>query len=179
MAPSGLVVDSVIGNLVTLRWKIPSFGPAPTDIAFEGGTRPGEVLASLFTGSTAPALTFTAPAGSFYLRVHALNGAFRSAASNEVQLHVDQPMTRSAPANLLGLVNGSELALAWTITYEGGTPTSLVLDVTCSINTSLSMAVVDSFPLAGVPAGTYTLALRAVTPSSLSMMKSEDQRQRR
>ena len=41
--------------------------------------------------------TFTAPTGSFYVRVHALNGAVRSAASNEIRIHVNVPAPPSAP----------------------------------------------------------------------------------
>jgi hypothetical protein len=127
----------------------------------EGGVNPGEVLASLPTGSVAPTFTFVAPTGSFFVRVHALNGAVRSAASNEVQIHVNVPVAPSAPADLLGLVNGSTLALAWSNTYTGGAPTSLVLDVTGAVVTSLPLGLNDSFSFAGVPDGTYTLALRA------------------
>ena len=99
------------------------------------------MLASIPTGSAAPTFTFAAPTGSFYVRMHALNGAFRSAASNEIRIHVNVPVAPSAPANLLGLVNGSTLALAWTNTYAGGAPTSLVLDVTGAIAASVPLGL--------------------------------------
>jgi hypothetical protein len=76
-------------------------------------------------------------------------------------VHVNVPVAPSAPADLLGLVNGSTLALAWSNTYTGGAPTSLVLDVTGAVVTSLPLGLNDSFSFAGVPDGTYTLALRA------------------
>jgi Tol biopolymer transport system component len=161
LPPTGLVVDAVVGNVVTLRWTNPSFGPAPAEFVIEGGTSPGEVLAALPTGSAAPTFTFSAPAGSFYLRVHALNGAFRSAASNEVRIHVNVPVAPSAPANVLGLVNGATLTLAWRNTYEGGTPSSIVLDVTGAITMTVSLGLGETVTVGGVPPGTYTLRLRA------------------
>lgn len=160
VAPTGLVVDEIIGNAVTFRWSIPGFGPAPTNFVIEGGTAPGQVQAGLATGSVA---TFTAevPAGAFYVRVHALNGEVRSTASNEIRIFVNVPIAPSAPAHLLGLVNGSMLSLVWTNSYAGGEPTSLVLDVTGTVTTSLPLNLQDSFSLADVPPGTYTVALRA------------------
>jgi hypothetical protein len=162
------VAFSVVGNAVTLRWTIASGGVAPTGFVLEGGVNPGEVLASVPTGSSALTYTFTAPSGSFYVRLHAVNGTMRSAASNEIRIHVNVPVVPSAPANLLGLVNGSSLALAWTNTYAGGAPTSLVLDVTGALTTSVPLGLSDSFAFAGVPDGTYTLALRAQNGSGAS-----------
>lgn len=166
--PAGLVAHSIVGNVVTLRWTIAAAGPAPTGFVLEGGVTPGEVLGSFPTGSAVPTYTFTAPTGSFYIRLHALNGTERSAASNEIRIHVNAPAPPSAPAHLLGLVNGSTLALAWTNTYAGGAPTSLVLDVTGSIATSIALGVSDGFDFAGVPDGTYTLSLRAQNGSGSS-----------
>ena len=166
--PTGLVAHSIVGNVVTLRWTIAPAGPAPTGFVLEGGVTPGEVLGSFPTGSAVPTYTFTAPSGSFYVRLHALNGTDPSAASNEIRIHVDAAVAPSAPANLLGLVNGSTLSLAWTNTSAGGAPTSLVLDVTGSIAASLTLGVSESFSFAGVPDGTYTLSLRAQNASGSS-----------
>jgi len=160
LAPERLVAG-LVGNVVTLRWTMPPGDPVPTGFLLEGGLTPGQVLASIPTGSAAPTFTFAAPTGSFYVRMHALNGVSRSPASNEIRIHVNVPEAPSAPANLLGLVNGSTLALAWTNTYAGGAPTSLVLDVTGAITTAVPLGPSDTFSFTGVPAGTYTLSLRA------------------
>jgi len=81
---------------------------------------------------------------------------------------VHVPVPPSAPAHLLGVVNGSTLALAWTNTYAGGAPAALALDVTGSIVTSLPLGFGESASFAGVPGGTYTLALRALNAGGSS-----------
>ena len=45
-------------------------------------------LASVSTGSTTPAFAATAPAGTYFVRVRALNSTGASAASNEVTIVV-------------------------------------------------------------------------------------------
>jgi hypothetical protein len=167
-APVGLVAHLIAANQVTLRWTVPPTSFPPTNFVVEGGTLPGSVQASLPTGSATPTFIFQAPAGSYYARVHALNGALRSPASNEIPIHVLVPVPPSAPANLLGLVNGSTVGLAWSNTYVGGAPTSLMLDVTGPITTSLPLPLVELFIHFGVPAGTYTLRLRAVNAAGSS-----------
>ena len=47
---------SIAGNVVTLRWTPPATGATPTGYQLEGGVNPGEVLASIPTGSAAPDL---------------------------------------------------------------------------------------------------------------------------
>jgi hypothetical protein len=74
---------------------------------------------------------------------------------------VNVPLAPSAPSNLLGLVNGSSLTLAWRNTFGGGAPSAHILDVSGAINISLPLGPGNSFSFSGVPAGTYTLSLRA------------------
>ena len=159
--PADLVTTSIVGNLVTLRWKHPVTGSAPTGYILEGGVSPGQVLGSIATGNASPTFTFTAPTGTFYIRLHAAGPGGRSPASNEIQIFVNTAATPSAPADLLGLVNGSSLTLAWRNTFAGGTPTSLVLDVAGATTLALPLGVTDTFSFNGVPPGTYTFAVRA------------------
>jgi len=160
-APAGLVASSIVGNRVTLRWAVPPAGPPPTGFVLEGGLYQGAVMASVPTGTSAPTFTFAAPSGSFFVRMHALSGPYRSAASNEILIYVNVPRMPSAPGNLLGLVNGSTLALTWTNTYEGGAPTSLELRVTGAIDAYFPLGITESFAFAGVPPGTYEFRVGA------------------
>jgi subtilisin-like proprotein convertase family protein len=167
-APIELQAWSVNGNEVTLRWAMPPVGPSPTGFVVEGGFAPGQVLASLPTNSAAPIYTFTAPTGSFLVRVHALAGAARSAASNEIPLHVNVPVPPAAPAGLLGLVNGSGVTLAWKNVFAGGPPSTVILDVTGAAALSMSLGNTETFSFAGVPPGTYTLSLRGANAGGAS-----------
>jgi hypothetical protein len=127
----------------------------------EGGVGPGSVQASLPT-STFPSFSLQVPTGSFFVRVHTLSGATRSAPSNEIQIHVNVPVPPSAPANLLGMVSGNTIALAWKNTFAGGAPTNVVLDVAGTINTQIPLGLTEGFQFAPVPAGTYTLSVRGL-----------------
>jgi hypothetical protein len=166
--PTAFYAYSVVGNTVTFRWTRPALGPAVTGYVVEGGILPGQVLASLPTDTAAPILTIVAPTGSFHVRVHALAGAQRSDPSNEIRLHVNVPVTPSAPANFTGLVNGSTLNLSWRNTFEGGPPSSLLLDVTGSAAATLPLGAGNTFGFVGVPGGTYTLRLRAANAGGSS-----------
>lgn len=166
--PLNLFASAIVGNTVTLSWTAPANSIAPTGYVIEGGVGQGDVLASLQTGSTAPTFTFGAPTGAFYVRVHSVAGGQRSAASNEVRIFVNVAAPPSAPVNLIGSANGSVLALAWTNTAAGGTPTSLILDVSGSFNGSLGLPVSETVAVPGVPTGTYTLSLRAANNAGSS-----------
>ena len=167
--PTELYVSALAGNLVTLRWKAAVLGPAPTQFVLEGGINPGQVLASLQTGSASPIFTFSAPTGAFYARVHQISGANRSGPSNEIRLFVNVPQPPSAPTSLVGLVNGANLALAWRNTFAGGQPTGVTLDVTGSVLGSIPLGLTDVFSFTGVPGGTYTFRLRETNAAGTSV----------
>ena len=78
------------------------------------------------------------------------------------------PQPPSAPANLLGTVNGDFIALAWKNTFAGGAPTNVVLDVSGALATTIPLGATDAFTFAGVPPGTYTLSLRALNGAGAS-----------
>jgi len=158
--PQELRVAAMSGNVVTLRWKAPAIGPDPTGFVVEGGVVPGQTLAALPTGLAAPIFTFTAPSGSFYVRVRSLGAGGPSAASNEILMHVAVPVPPSAPTALTATVNGDVLHLGWQPTFGGGAATTVFLDVTGSITASLPLPAGERMSFAGVPSGTYTLAVR-------------------
>jgi hypothetical protein len=171
--PTGFYVSSVVGNTVTLRWMPPAVGDSPTGYVLESGVWPGQVVESIATGSIAPIYTFIAPTGSFYLRMHTVSGGARSAASEEIRLVVGVPAIPSAPINLLGVVSGSTVSLAWQNTFEGGTPADLRLQVTGSLNATLiDLPVADSLTVTNVPDGTYTLRMVARNATGLSALSN-------
>lgn len=168
LPPVGLRVSSVVGNLVTLRWGLLAGGLVPTNFVLEGGLSPGDVLASIPTGSASPIFTVTAPTGSLFVRVHAESGPVRSEASNEILIHVNVPVAPSAPADLLAVVNGSSAALVWKNTFGGGAPSSVILDVTGALTMSVPLGRVESIAVDDIPAGTYHVSLRAANAAGSS-----------
>jgi YVTN family beta-propeller protein len=169
-APSNLRA-SVAGNRVSLSWD-PSSSDGLTGYVLEGGVTPGSVLAALPTGGTAPAFTFDAPTGAFFVRLYAVRAGRRSPASNEIQIFVNIPQVPSAPTGLLGLADGANLALSWTPAPSGGTPTSFVLDVSGALTLSVPLPPSETFSFAGVPPGTYTFAVRAANSAGSSLASS-------
>ena len=90
-----------------------------------------------------------------------VSGAQQSAASNEVAALRAVAQTPSAPASLLGFVNGSSLGLTWRTTYTGGAPTWLMLDVTGRADQPrCRSASARPSNFDGVPPGSYRSAVR-------------------
>lgn len=167
-APTGLTTTTMAGNIATIEWVPPDVGLMPDRYVLEGGVNPHEVLASLPTASAVARFTFTAPTGAFYIRVHGVSGPIRGPDSNEIRIFVNVPAPPSAPATLLGLVNGSSLALSWRNTLGGGPPTSLLLNVSGAVDATLPLPFGEAFTFAGVPPGTYTLRVVAANASGAS-----------
>ena len=160
--PTNLRVESFeefIGNPVNPRGRVMTVrsdqppGAPPNEYALAGGTQPGETLAFVTTGSAYPIYTFTAPPGSFFIRMHSLLGTSQSGPSNEVLLHVNTTVTPSAPANLLGAVDGSNLTLAWKNTFLGGIATNTFLRVTGDASVTIPLGATETFTYSPVPAG--------------------------
>lgn len=167
-APSGLFAQSIVGNLVTLRWNAPAAGPAPSGYLLDGGVFPGQMFVTVPTGSAHPVITFAAPNGAYYLRIRAVSGGQPSAPSNEIRIFVNWFEPPSAPQQLLGHVDGSAMVLSWRVGFEGGTPFGYLLDVSGPVNASLPVGPTDRLIFPAVPSGTYTFAVRAGNPFGLS-----------
>lgn len=158
-SPQAFAVSSMNGSGVTFSWQA---GSTPVDAyVVEGGVLPGQVLASLPVPGSATQLTVMVPDGAFYARVHGVRGGVRGSASNEVRLFVNVPAPPSPPVELTALALGSDVSLAWTNTFGGGTPTALVLDVSGALTASFEVPLSERLEFSGVPNGTYTLSVRA------------------
>ena len=64
---------------------------------------------------------------------------------------MNAPQAPSAPSALLGLVNGSTLALSWTNTFDGGAPTSMALHVTGALTHSVPLPLAETSTFKDVP----------------------------
>jgi predicted phage tail protein len=84
-APENLASSVAAGGLVTLTWNAPASGGAVTSYLVEAGSSPGlSDLATMSTGNAGTVFNASAPAGTYYVRVRAVNGGGASAASGEV-----------------------------------------------------------------------------------------------
>ena len=159
--PTNLRIVSIAGSTVTVAFDPPANSLPPTSYALEGGVIPGQALASLPIAGSATRTTFAAPAGAFYIRVHAFSGAARSLASNEVRIFVNVPAPPSAPSNLLYNVDGTTVNLAWMNTAWGGTPTRSLIIVDEPFKLTMALPLTEAITAPGAPPGTYTISVRA------------------
>ncbi len=168
-APTDFALAALNGNQVSLSWNMPLNSLRPSSFFLEGGLSPGSVLGSIPIVAPASSFSLALPSGAFYLRLHAMFGATKSAASNEIQVLVNVPAPPLAPTMLVGQANGSTLQLTWRNATTGPAATGVRLDVTGALTTSVSLPRVESFSHSGVPAGTYTFAVRAFNASGTSL----------
>src|SRR5262249_4936980 len=122
---------SASGSVVTLNWTAPATGDPPTSYVIEAGSASGRIDIAVFdTGSNATSLAvFNVPAGTYFVRVRAVNSAGASPASNEVQLVVAGPApctTLLPPTALTGGANGSTITLTWAAP-AGCAPTGYII----------------------------------------------------
>jgi len=96
-APTSLS-STVNGSSVSLGWQAPSGACTPTSYLIEAGSGPGlSNLASVNTGSTVATFAATGVgAGTYFVRVRAVNGPAVGGASNEITLVVGTTPTPSA-----------------------------------------------------------------------------------
>jgi hypothetical protein len=167
LPPTGLYASEIRDNRVTLRFTPPAIGLTPTAYIIEAGLTPGGVTSTFIIAPT-PIFSLDAPNGLFYFRVRTRSGASLSGPSNEIVVLVNIPAVPSAPENFIASVVGNTLHLAWRNSYGGGTPSLIVLDVAGSAAATLPLSFTDKTTFTGVPAGTYTLNLRAINATGSS-----------
>jgi predicted phage tail protein len=181
--PSGLSV-AVRGASLTFAWNAPAGGGAPTSYWIDAGSSVGlSDLASFPTGSAARSYVVSGvPAGTYYVRVRAVNNAGTSASSNEVPVFIagdgggvcSQPP--AAPSGLRYAVRGSTVTVGWNA--AGGSPTSYILEAG-SFPGQADLLVNDTGTTAttmiatGVGRGTYFVRVHARNACGTSSSSNE------
>ena len=160
-APTLFMATNVVGSRVSISWVPPATGPAPTGYRLAGGASFQAVAGSVVLPSV-PSLELDLPPGFWYLRVHTIADGQESGPSGEWTVRVGGATAPTSPTDLIGVANGNSFGLTWRNRFQGGDPTSLLLDVTGAAVGSLPLLLTDNFTFDGVPPGTYTFRLRAV-----------------
>jgi hypothetical protein len=180
-APSGLSA-TVTGSTVTLNWIAPVGGDAPSSYIVQAGSATGlSDIASFDTGSTATSLAvLNVPAGTYFVRVRANNGAGVSDPSNEFLLVIAGTATcgsLSAPTGVVASVTSNTVVLTWS-TPAGCAPTNYIIQAGSApglsnlANFSTGSAV-TIFTAGGVGAGTYYLRLISAAGGVVSAPSTE------
>jgi hypothetical protein len=172
-SPTGLAA-SVAGTTVTLTWQPPA--TAPDSYIVEAGASAGTAnLAQLDTGSSTPALSVTAPPGTYYVRVRARTGSATSAPSNEVVVTVPSAcQAPSPPGALASSVSGQRVMLTW---LAAPAASSYVVEAGSAPGASNvfngDVGGAPALVVDGVPDGQYFVRTRAVNSCGVSGPSNE------
>jgi hypothetical protein len=169
---------------VTLTWSAPVGGDAVGSYVIEAGSGSGRAdLANLATGSAATSFSTTGvPAGTYFVRLRAQNGAGTGPASNEVLVVVNDTATCSSPPNspsgLTSLVNGGTVSLTWTAPPGGCAATSYIVQAgsgsgLSNLASASTGSLATAFSATNVGVGTYYVRVRAANAAGQSAPSNE------
>ncbi len=116
--PTGLTA-TVNGAQVGFTWAAPSAGGTPAGYVLRAAAAPGGApIVTLPVPAAPTAFAVAAPAGTYYVRIAAINAGGTGPLSNEVTVVVAPPgpPTMNAPT-----VSGTTVGLSWTVPTTGGT----------------------------------------------------------
>jgi titin len=174
--PSSLAVNWT-GTTATLSWAPPAadgVDEAATSYVIEAGTSPGASnVGSVNVGNTT---TYQAnvPAGTYYVRVRALNAVGESDPSDDVEVRA--PGAPHAPTELVSSGTSGEVSLSWSAPRGGPPPAGYVIEAGSAPGltdlASLSVGNVTSFTTTAPP-GLYYVRVRAANDRGSSAPSNE------
>jgi hypothetical protein len=162
--PRNLAV-SVAGSVLTFNWQPPNTGGAPASYVLEAGTATGTADIGSFDLGLTPAVTASAPSGTYYVRVRSRNVNGLSTPSNEVVAVVGSGcVVPAAPAGLSFTVSGAVVTLNWS-PPAGAAPAAYIIEVG-SVAGAANLAIIDTGgPVttlaASAPPGRYFVRVKA------------------
>jgi hypothetical protein len=179
--PGNLIV-SASGSTVFLSWTAPVSGDPVTSYIIEAGSAPGLVnLANFSTGNNLTSFSASGVgAGTYYVRIRAVNAGGTSIASNEATLVVGGTAGPCAgpPRNLMSISQSAgSVAFSWS-PPSTGSPSSYTIEAGSSPGLA-NLANFDtgnpstSFSTGGVGAGSYYVRVRSVSSCGSSAPSNE------
>ena len=166
--PRELRASSMAGSVVTFRWKAPPVGPSAGGIRAGGRRIAGPAPGVAGHRAVGPNLRGDGSERVVLRADPSLGTGGPSDVSNEILIHVGVPVPPSPPSAFQATAAGNRVHLSWTPTFGGGAPSSFMLDVAGSVSASLPLPLLERVSFAGAPAGSYTLAVRAVNGAGTS-----------
>jgi hypothetical protein len=174
MSPQALLA-TVQGTMVTLQWTENAFGPVITAYQVHAGSATG--LANIGVLALAPsARTFSvaAPAGTYFVRLVAVNAAGASAPSNEAVVVTGAGICTvpAAPTGLQASATAGVINVRWNPASAGAIPLAYVLRAG-SVSGAADRGIF-TFPAAvtavggAVPPGPYFIQVAATNPCGIS-----------
>jgi predicted phage tail protein len=173
-APSGLTATVRSGTTIDLSWNAAS--GTVTGYRVEVGSASGASnIRTVNIGTTTTYSLTGLSAGTYYIRVRALNGATTSAPSNEAVATLGT-VAPGAPSQLQASVrNGTIVDLSWRA--SSGTVTGYRIEVGSSSGASnvrtVNVGTSTTYSLTGLSAGTYYIRVRALNGAATSAPSNE------
>jgi hypothetical protein len=129
--PPALQPASVVSFSVSLQWIANAAGPPATSYQIQAGSGPGRSDLAVVNLPDQTTFAADAPAGTYYVRVIAVNGAGASVASNEIVVTVTGGgcVPPGTPTGLAATDAGGTVTLTWNTAATGGAPTGYLLYV--------------------------------------------------
>jgi hypothetical protein len=170
-APSNLRA-AVNGLFVTVTWTGSS--NSPSAYILQAGFQPGQTAITVPLGPSTTSFSASAGAGTYYVRIVAVNADGASAPSNEVTVVLTSGCTPPGrPTNLRAIIRGTEAFLFWRAPTSG-TVTAFSLQAgTAPGQTFTQFATTATTLNATVASGNYVARVVATGPCGNSAASNE------
>lgn len=174
--PPTSLIANVASDVVSLTWSAPIGGCPHTGYVLRAGTGPGLTNVVTTAVGTVLGLTATAPPGTYYVTVVAVNGAGQSAASNEVPVTVAGVTLPGAPVAFSASANGTTATFSWAPSSGGGAPASYLLEASLTAGGPVVAALPapsTTLTVSNVPIGTFFVRVRGVNVAGIGPASPE------
>jgi predicted phage tail protein len=169
---------SVVGTTVFLTWSPAATGGVPTGYVVEASLSAGGAAMTAFPVAVTALTVPNVPAGTYFVRVRAVNGDGSGPPSNEVTVVVGAPCAQppGAPGPLVASVSGATVTLSWSpptggcpatqfVLRAGFAPGQVVFNIPVGSNTSFSGTAAP---------GTYFVSVAAVNAAGQGPPSNEE-----
>ena len=166
---------TITGSAVAFAWSAPATGGTPASYLLIASASPGgAALASVPIVSGLSYSVPSVPAGTYFVRLVALNSGGTSDPSNEVRVDVAAPAAPGAPTMQSAGVGQSNVRFVWT--PSGAAATGYVLGASLTPGGAIiaELPTTDiTYTVPNVPNGTYYVKVRATNAGGTSAWSNE------